>query len=101
MNRKTFIPYVMRQQADRLCRIMKGLCGRDPCEETRERPVVMARVMVSHVLMVYGYSEHQIGTVLGWDHSTINHYRKKIDDIKRLPGYEAERELLEKFMKKI
>lgn len=80
---------------------MYRLTGTNPVAELRVRRVVTARVLVAYALMNDGYSEHEIGCVLGWDHSTINHYRKKMKTFMEAPGYDAERELWEEFMKAI
>ena len=101
MNNNAFIPPELRYKAKRFCDIMLEISGADPSQERKFRPVVMARVMVAYALLLDGYTENAIGNVLGWDHSTINHYRGKMNDILSSPGYEAERELWEKFRERI
>ena len=90
-----------RERAEEICRKMEELSGFNPTAETRKRGVVTCRVMVSYVLLLEGWTEHQVGCVLGWDHSTINHYRRKFEDMMTQPGYEYERELWNKFKQAI
>ena len=97
MNDHCIIPQVLRDRTHYLCDKMLEISGHDPGEDTRRRPAVTARVFVTQVLLLEGWSEHQIGNVLGWDHSTINHYRKKFRTFMEAPGYAAERKLWNKF----
>lgn len=99
MNNAGYIPKQLRIRAKRLCRVMFSVSGVDPMEESRKRPVVYARMMVAYALLREGNTEHSVGTVLGWDHSTINYYRSAMDDILSSPGYAKERELWDTFIK--
>lgn len=101
MNYECPIPAILRYRSKYLCEKMSDLSGIDPAEESRRRPAVTARVFVVRVLMLEGWSINQIGNVLGWDHSTIVHYRKKFFTFMEAPGYDAERELWEQFKKTI
>ena len=92
---------MLRRRAQYLSETMKEVCGFDPTEETRRRDVVMARIMVVYVLLLEGWSENQIGSVMGWDHSTINYYRKRMIAILTTPGYNAEIDIWEKFRQTI
>ena len=69
----------------------------NPMEESRRRPVVTARCLLAYRLLLEGFTEHAVGAVLGWDHATINHYRRKAATMLSAPGYDAERELWHKF----
>ena len=97
MNNNAFISPYMRERALYLCDTMKNVSGSDPSADTRKRPVVTARVMVCQVLMMEGWSENQIGIVMGWDHSTVNHYRKRFKEFMETPMFRNERALWDKF----
>jgi len=101
MNSNPIIPDSLRRRARHLCDTMVDVCGLDPCEESRKRPVVTVRIFVCYVLLLEGWTENQIGITLGWDHSTINYYRKRMIDIMTLPTYRAERDIWNKFKKAI
>ena len=101
MNRPPIIPYILRTTARHYCATMREVSGYDPAEETRRRPVVTARTFVAYRLMMEGFTEHAVGSVLGWDHSTVNFYRRKAAEMLHSPGYDAERELWTKFNKAI
>lgn len=97
MNTPNIIPYILRETAAHYCQQMREVSGYDPTEETRRRPVVVARTFVAYRLLLEGFTEHAVGAVLGWDHATINRYRRMADDMLNIPGYPAERELWDKF----
>lgn len=97
MNTPVLIPYTLRVRANDYCKQMEAIAGCDPATERRTRQAVTARTMVCYALLLKGYTEHAIGAIMGWDHSTINHYRKKMYDFLYTPGYDAERELWNKF----
>ena len=101
MNKNFIIPTALRRRAQQLCDTMQEISGYDPAEDSRKRPVVTARIFVCYVLLLEGWSEHRIGITVGWDHSTINYYRKRMVEILTLPGFDAERELWEQFKKAI
>lgn len=101
MNDDCLIPPVLRSRAHHLCDTMISLCGQDPAEDSRRRPVVIARVFVCRVLTLEGWTEHQTGRVLGWDHSTVHYYIRRFKDIMELPGYDAERDLWKQFKQAI
>ncbi len=91
----------LRDLAERLCSVMLEVSGVDAMQETRRRPVVMARVMVANALLAEGYTEHAVGAVLGWDHATIHHYRNRMEAVLTTPGYEDERDLWKRFKRSI
>lgn len=97
MNAPVLIPYILRTTATYLCGVMREVSGCDPAEESRRRPVVTARTFVAYRLMQQGFTEHAVGAVMGWDHSTVHHYRRKASTMLNSPGYDAERELWNKF----
>ena len=101
MNAYMFLPIHLRDKAERYCAAMQETAGVDPLESSRRRPVVMARMMVANALLLDGYSLHAVGTILGMDHSTISHYKDRMGDVLKAPGYEAERSVWEQFKKKI
>ena len=97
MNKPAPIPYTLRVRANNYCARMAEIIGYDPSAESRLRPVVTARAMVCYRLLLEGFTEHAIGATLGWDHSTIHHYRRKMEAILHSPGFSQERELWYKF----
>ena len=97
MNEKILMPPQLPERAESLRSTMLELSGADAMENSRFRPVVIARALVSYALLLDGYSETAVGTVLGKDHSTINHYRDVMNKILHSPGYEAERHLWYQF----
>lgn len=97
MNEEMLPSRRLRELAERYCAMMHVVSGVDPLQETRRRPIVMARVMVANALLAEGYTENAVGSVLGWDHSTIHHYRRRMKEMLTAPGYDAERHLWERF----
>lgn len=97
MNKPTVISYILRKTAAYYCHKMQEVSGCDPAEESRRRPVVVARTFVAYRLLLQGFTEHAVGAALGWDHSTINVYRRRADEMLNTPGYDAERQLWDKF----
>lgn len=91
----------LREMAERLCAVMLEVSGVDATQETRRRPVVMARVMVANALLAEGYTENAVGAVLGWDHSTVHHYRRRMSEMLTAPGYDAERIIWNNFKQRI
>lgn len=97
MNKPTIIPYILRKTAAYYCDKMREVSGVNPTDESHRRPVVVARTFVAYRLLRQGFSEHAVGAVLGWDHATINRYRRRGYEMLNIPGYDAERELWDKF----
>lgn len=96
MNNDVRIPRALFQRAQDYCNRITDLLA-DPNKESRKRDVVTARMMVAGRLLREGYSEHQIGKVLGIDHSSVNHYRKRLAEILTTKGYEDEQEIWKQF----
>lgn len=63
--------------------IVENITGADPLRDGRARPVVESRVLLANVLLAKGYTEHQTGDALGFDHATIHHYKTLLDDARR------------------
>lgn len=90
--------YIWRAQ--QLCAIMRELSGIDPMENSRKRDVVTARMMVAMALLHEGCTTMQVAELFGRNHSAVIHYKDRWLGI-FMPGWEAERELWEKFKKAI
>ena len=99
--KEQLIPQKFKQRAKELKEKMKLVSGYDAEANTRERPFVTARTMIAHVLIEEGCTFQQTGQLLGRNHSTIVHYEKNMAAYLSSPGYEAERELWERFKKEI
>lgn len=68
---------------ENIAMIVESVTGSDPLRAGRSRPVVEARVLLASVLLAKGYTEHQTGDALGFDHATIHHYKTLLDDARR------------------
>ena len=101
MEEEVLMPQKFKERAKELKEKMKDVSGCDAGANTRERPYVVARAMIAHVLIEEGCTFQQTGQLLGRNHSTIVHYEKNMAAYLSSPGYEAERELWEKFKKEI
>ena len=97
MNAAILLSDTFKRKARRYCETMRRLSGADPVDESRARVVVTARTFVAYRLLLDGHTEHSVGAVLGWDHSTINRYRKVARDMLKTPGYETEQKLWKQF----
>lgn len=97
MNTPTYIDDAKRERAERLCSAMESISGVDPIRASRRRLVVTSRMLVAARLLLDGWTEEQVGTFFGKDHSTVNNYRRMFELTMTTPGYEAEREIWEKF----
>lgn len=93
MNSPTLIPRALRDHTDRYREALKALSGVDPLARSRLRPCVVARTLLVRRLLDEGYTLHQIGNAIGWDHATIHFYGRRSNAFLQLPGYDAEREL--------
>ena len=94
MNRPVLISNAMLERAALVCNTMRGISGHDPRRRGRLRPLVLSRQLACAQLLSEGWTEDQVGTVIGIDHATVNHHRARVRDFETLPGYDAERELL-------
>lgn len=101
MNTSILLPPLLRETAERYCHLMLRISGADPLEESRVRPVVVARAMVAQALLNDGFTGMSVAVILGVDHSSINHYKKIMDAILHSPGYDAERDIWRRFSRKI
>jgi len=98
---EVLMPQRFKERAAELIGKMKKLSGFDAGANTRARPCVVARVMVAHILIAEGCTLHQAGRLLGRNHTTIIHYEKLMTAYLSSPGYDAERELWDRFLKEI
>lgn len=94
-------PKGLEEKANRWRGILLELSGSDPFARTREQDVVFVRAMLATALMREGYPKSHIAKVLGIHHSTAIHYQELMDNILSSPGYGPEREIWERFAKKI
>lgn len=101
MNNLILIPPRLRERAERYCKLMLHVSGVDPMEESRRRPVVMARMMVANALLIDGYTLMAVGTILGIDHSSVSYYKDRMSEVLAAPGYEAERDTWKRFVKEL
>ena len=88
------------QRAEELCAKMRELSGINPMENSRKRDIVTARMMVAIVLMQEGCTTMQVAELFGRNHSAIIHYKDRWLGL-FMPGWEAERELWEKFKQSV
>lgn len=98
MNRPTFIPDRLKKKLETYRQRIIKISGFDPTENNRHRIFVTGRAIIVYKLILEGYTEHQVATVLGKDHSTIHYYRDKMETILHYGGYDIERELWAKFI---
>lgn len=80
--------------------VLLELSGLDAFGKDRTRASTTARMFVAQQLYNEGHSELDIARALGRNHSTVHYYREKMNTLDT-PGWEAERELWEKFKKEI
>lgn len=87
---------------NRYISIMYAITGRDIRERTRERYVVNARNMVFYQLQEDGFSQPQIGSFFGFDHSTVFHGKEWVKNMLDYSGmYPDEVSVWDKFQKSI
>ena len=89
-----------KERAAYLCSVIKDLSGMDPLEDSRKRDVVSVRMMVAMQLYLEKFREKEIAELLHRDRVSIYHYEERWHAL-YMPGWEAERELWEKFKKAI
>lgn len=65
-----------------LALVVESITGADPLGSTRARPVVEARTLLACALLAQGHSETETGTLLGFNHATIHHYKGLLRDAK-------------------
>lgn len=61
-------------QIENLALIVESVAGADPLRFSRSRPNVEARVLLVSALREKGYTQREIGEVLGLPRITIQHY---------------------------
>lgn len=99
--RQDMISEKQRQRVKFLCLKMEEISGLNPMQRTRKRDIVCARMIVAFALRLDGNTLMDIGELLGVDHSTAAFYEWRMRMILNTAGYNAERELWEKFKKEI
>ena len=98
--REKVIP--IEERGDRYVEVMNGIVGMDILDRCRLRPVVWARNMVFYQLVKDGYSQGQIGNLMGFDHSSVFHGKKQVENMLEMPGmYPEEIGMWQKFQKTI
>lgn len=100
MEEKALVTPGLRERAIHLRAVLLRLSGFDAFGKERNRPSTVARMIVCNQLYSEGHTETDIARVMGKNHSTINYYRQRIGSL-YTPGWEAERELWERFKKEI
>lgn len=70
-------------QLDYLAALVESVTGYAPLAERRSRPVVEARALLAGILLAQGQTLTAVGEAIGWNHSTIIHYRTMLDDALR------------------
>ena len=88
---------LMQSYMDRILAIM----GLEFYSSTsRDRKFVTARIIIANILLMMGYTEHQVGEVMKKDHSTIHIYKARLDAWIRYPRvYKEEMNYYEKVLK--
>lgn len=82
--------------------ILSALVGRDIMVKSRERNVVSARYILFYQLIKDGYSQEKIGKNCGFDHSTVLHGKRQVENMLRFPSmYPIEMVILQNFNKLI
>lgn len=82
--------------------IMNGIVKEDVRTKHREENLVNARIVLSHFLYQLGLTYQRIGQLLGKNHATVIHYRKRMDDALGFPQADPKLMLLyNKFLKEI
>lgn len=89
-----------RERFEYLCETIKRISGIDPLRDSRKRDNVTVRSMVAWQLIQEGFTTIAVGELFGKNHSTIIHYKDRFLGF-FMPGWEAERELWEKFKQEI
>jgi len=96
-----FISQVIRERAQKLCRIIFDITGKDVFSKSRTHEYVVARMMVIYQLRLDGLTEYSIGQIIKKDHTTVHYLIKKMKDVLKTPGYDVEREIWKEFKKRI
>ena len=71
------------QTLEHYAQIVESVTGHSPLAESRARPIVEARIVLASLLLDRGMTECEAGRAIGWDHSTIHHYREIMRDAKQ------------------
>ena len=76
---------VVTLKPDTLAALVESIAGADPLQRDRSRPVVDARTLLASALLAQGITEPAAGKMLGYNASTIHHYRELMRDAEK--GY--------------
>lgn len=98
MNTPCLISPAMRDHVGKLCDVMQEVSGYDPRKRTRLRPVFVARAIVCDRLLCEGWTEAAVACVMNMNHSTVHYYREVVSGWEILPGFGAERDLLDRYL---
>lgn len=90
-----------KSRFERLRQVMIRLSGLDVMENTRRRDVTIARTIMANELYDEGMRDVEIAELMGKHRTTVLFYLGRGVDMLNTPGWEAERELWEKFKKEI
>ena len=63
--------------------IVESIAGANPLASNRSRPVVLARTLLANALLLKGGTENSVGEEMGYDASTIHHYRQLLRDAQK------------------
>lgn len=69
----------MSEEAQKLKKIIRDKLGVDVLDKRRFRGIIDSRLIYAKILRGRGYSLHNIGNLLGKDHSAVVHYSKQFD----------------------
>lgn len=67
-------------QLDYLAALVESVTGYAPLTPRRLRPVVEARALLACALLAQGRTLTETAALIGWEHTTIMHYRTMLDD---------------------
>ena len=63
-----------------LALLVESITGVGPLQDTRKRTVVESRCLLVSALLKQGYTEEEVAALIGFDHSTVHHYRDMMRD---------------------
>lgn len=92
----------VEEMGDKYVSVLSSILGRDIRERSRERMLVWCRNMAFYQLVKDGYTLWKIGSYMGFDHATVLHGKKQVENMLNLPGmYREEYGIWLKFQKSI
>lgn len=99
MNEPVLIPKALYNACDKYREALFAVSGYDPMTAKRNRVYVCSRIMLAYKLLEDGYTETQVGTVIGKEHSTVHFYKTRMEDFLKFKAYSAERSIWLNFLK--